>query len=158
MNPLPILADKIVRSSKLLAYAVETTPAEYHHWKPVAVGQTGEGRTIVDQLFEVGGIFAKFASIINKTEPVESNVDSETVESSVAIKFLSDSAESLSSAILAMDPERLSEVHDLGWAKMPIAFMLEMAHNNAIYHFGQVNYMQLLLGDKEFHMPPGFLD
>ncbi len=153
-----MLSQKIGRAAMLLAHAVETTPAEYYHWKPVAVGQTGEGRSIVDQLLEVGGIFTKFTSIIHGTDPVDQGFDKETVDGATAIKFMNDSAANLSAAILAMDEGRLTEVHDLGWAKMPIGFMIEMAHNNAIYHFGQVNYMQLLLGDPEFHMPPGFMD
>jgi hypothetical protein len=45
--------------------------------------------------------------------------------------------------------------HPLPWnadAKMTTADMMFFPYWNLVYHVGQINYIQLLLGDTEMHM------
>lgn len=158
MDPIKYYADKVVRAAKILAFAVENTPEEYRHWKPVAVGQSTEARSAIDQVVEVATIYYRFAAEIEGVDYEKPDAVNETMGSEDALAYLAESASVLSDAIKAMDPARLMEIRDLGFVTVPFAVAIDMAHNNAIYHFGQINYIQYLLGDTEFKMPPIFAE
>ena len=35
--------------------------------------------------------------------------------------------------------------------------LIEMPYRNMAYHCGQLNFIQTIYGDKEFHLPPTWL-
>jgi uncharacterized damage-inducible protein DinB len=58
----------------------------------------------------------------------------------------------LCEAIESVPTARLEESHEMPWGmSMTVADLLFMGYWNIVYHTGQVNYVQMLLGDTEMH-------
>ena len=60
--------------------------------------------------------------------------------------------ERLCAAIEAVPDSKLDESHQMPWGMaMTTGDLLFLGYWNMVYHWGQVNYIQMLLGDTEMH-------
>lgn len=153
-------AKLIERAATALAVWVETTPEDKLAWIPPVEGAAGV-RTVLQQVEEVVGINASMAGLLRgeKRDPAEEEKSAGGITTRTeAVERLKASATELASAIRDMPDSAFTQVYDTGWAKLPGAVLVELALNNMMYHGGQVNYVQMLAGDKEFHFPEDFFD
>lgn len=75
-----------------------------------------------------------------------------------AMKDLVASAEELATTIEHLDDSALLRTYETGLGPVKGKFLLEMPVNNMYYHGGQLNLIQLLYGDPEFHVPKDFTE
>ena len=60
----------------------------------------------------------------------------------------------LAAAIRAMTEADLSRVYAHPRAQISGENLIVMCYRNMAYHVGQINLIQMLYGDAEFHLPP----
>ncbi len=64
------------------------------------------------------------------------------------------SAAEVAAAIRALPDEALTRNYTMQLMTLSGEVLIDMPYRNMTYHGGQINLIQLLLGDKEFHMAP----
>lgn len=69
-----------------------------------------------------------------------------------ATAALRESLVELETALDEATDEVFGETRELPWGQSTVAEMCGMGAIHIAYHSGQLNYIQLLLGDEEFHM------
>ncbi|MBS1705634.1 MAG: hypothetical protein JST40_07145 [Armatimonadetes bacterium] len=131
--------------------SAKRTPADKLDWKPL-----DEGRSTLDQCQEVA-FCPTWGSGILKHRGMDPNVDWEaaqaaakqltTVEACEA-KFF-ELFEGLKAEIAAFPEAEMGESITLQWGTFTYMEIMEVPHWNVLYHWGQVNYIQTLYGDKE---------
>ena len=67
--------------------------------------------------------------------------------------MLIESSGALADAVAKGGEERLAQEYEVPFGKFTGWFLAEISLANMHYHAGQINYIQLLYGDKEFHFP-----
>lgn len=151
-------AKVIERAAEAVAVWLETTPEEKLGWIPLVEGSAGV-RSILQQMEEVSGINFAMAGLLRgeARDPAAEEKDKGTITTGAqAVQQLKESARTLAAAVRDMPDSAFTQVYDTGWAKLSGAALIELAANNMIYHGGQINYVQMLAGDKEFHFPNSF--
>lgn len=153
-------ARKIERMAASLAHFVSTTAPDKLDWCP-ATDETSQTRSVLAQVKECVGVNRYTAALLRGETPEvpggPSTPSIEFADSEDAQKQLIDSGHELADAVRALDESALTHVYP-HW-RGPIAgeIIIEMAYRNMAYHAGQVNMIQLLSGDTEFHVPPSWL-
>lgn len=64
------------------------------------------------------------------------------------------SAAEVAAVIRAMPDEAMNQTFRTTSLTMTGEVLMDMPYRNMTYHGGQINFIQLLLGDKEFHTVP----
>jgi DinB superfamily len=136
-----------------LLRTAEFVPVEKRDWVP-----QGKARTFYDFMAECalvsdwGAAFFQTGKFPPHDPEAYSRARAE-LDTLEKIKAAGDPAiERLCAAIEAIPDAKLAESHDLPWGMtMTMADMLFMGYWNLTYHMGQVNYIQMLLGDTEMH-------
>ena len=64
------------------------------------------------------------------------------------------SAAEVAAAIRALPDDALTRNYQTQMMTLLGEVLIDMPYRNMTYHGGQINFIQLLLGDKEFHMAP----
>lgn len=146
------------RMAEALAYFLTTMPEEKLRWQPMLEGSAGT-RSVYQQVSECVLVNRYFAALLRgETSATPSNTLPDIAFAGVedAQQQLRDSANELAEAILALGDERLTETiaHPRGLI-LAENFIL-MAYRNMAYHAGQLNFIQTLYGDAEFHVPPNW--
>jgi hypothetical protein len=138
--------------------AAEALPADKEAWSP-----GGEARTVLDQMREVATQAAWFLPIIRDRKVPEFDrhaiLEAKRLrESFDTIEQCAEAARSstveLCQAISAFPESRLDEEIVMpfgGGSAMTMADVLGLPYWNMVYHLGQINQIQLALGDKEMH-------
>src|ERR1044072_1511125 len=144
-------AGEIEGAAKAMAHWVSTTPEEKLSWKPKAEGGEGEGRDIYDQVFECAQVNRRFANTLKGVPNGEWVADSTYKSSAEATDDLKASAAELASVVRELDDEALARQYTTGMGPMPGSLCISIALGNMYYHGGQINLIQMMLGDKEFH-------
>jgi hypothetical protein len=151
-------AGVIERSAEAVAHWVATTPEDKLNWIPEVEGCQGV-RTAYQQIEEMVGVNYGMAALLSGT-PKNVDGDSEskvTIDSpQAAVESLKASAAAVAGVVRGLSDEALSTVYDAGFAKLKGSTIMELCAGNMMYHGGQVNYIQMLCGDKEFHVPDTF--
>lgn len=158
-----VAAQRVRKAAQDLIIAVSTTPEDRLHWKPMDCG-----RPVLNQAIECGFANLKWAATIRNREftiippETEQSIKSrfrEEIEggcwSGETVKEqLSATADELACAILTVRDEELDHVI-VAPAPYPESYLLVECFNhpywNMIYHLGQINYIQTLLGDRADH-------
>jgi hypothetical protein len=148
-------AVSIEHAAKALATGIETTPAERLDWQPTTEG-SAKTRSILEQCGEVIGLNYMAASLLSGRGRPERPAEEPKLDGPTAIAQVQASAQALAAAVRALPDDQFNTVHDLGFAKLTSAQVMEIALGNMSYHWGQLNLIQLLYGDTEFHIPPDF--
>lgn len=156
------IQDQVVKQTQRalgdLIRAVDALPADKVDWAPAEVA-----RSAFNQLQEVALSPNFFLKIIKEGESPEFK-DHAKSEADRIRKSITDlegckaaameQTAVLCSAISAFPDERLDDEVTLpfgGGTVMSMADILGLHAWNMVYHLGQVNYIQLMLGDKEMH-------
>lgn len=127
-------------------------------WAPM-----GDARPVLSQMQEVATAGAWFVPLVRDRKPPEFDEHArretvrlrqtyDTIEK--CIEAARDSTSELCQAIAAFPDSALEEEMQLpfgGGVVMTMADVLGMHNWNMVYHLGQINQIQLMLGDKEMH-------
>ena len=136
-----------------LMRTAEFVPDDKRNWIP-----QGKARTFHDFLAECV-IIADWSAHFLETgqfppfDPEAYNRSRAELDTLEKIKAAGQPAvERCCAAAEAVPDEKLEESHELPWGMtMTVADLLFMTYWNITYHWGQVNYIQMLLGDTEMH-------
>lgn|GEM_PF-594995 len=158
-----VAAERILKAAQDVILAVSATPEDRLHWKPMDCG-----RPVLNQAIECGLANMKWAATIRnraftlvppETELALKASYREEIEggcwSGETVKYqLRKSAQELAHAIFSVQDDELS-LPILAPPPFSDTYLLVECFNhpywNMIYHLGQINYIQTLLGDREDH-------
>ncbi len=158
-----VAAQRGRKAAQDLVIAVSNTPEDRLHWKPMDCG-----RPVLNQAIECGFANMKWAATIRNREftPIPPETEQlikarfrEEIEggcwSGETVKEqLRATADELAGAILTVRVDELDCVI-MAPPPYPDSYLLVECFNhpywNMIYHLGQINYIQTLLGDRADH-------
>lgn len=161
MNAQEYMAEQIERMGPILAHFVAATVPDKLTWKPLVEGST-EGstatRSILEQMAECVGVNHSFAALLRgEGAPVGAMTLPELRNTQEAETQLIDSAKTLAAVVRALDDDALTRTFQTRRGATTGKNLMIAAYRNMAYHAGQINLIQLLTGDAEFHTPPGWL-
>lgn len=136
-----------------LIRAARAVPTERHNWSPGGVARNTiylVAHCAATNLF-FAAIFSSSPLPYQTTEEREAAVEGcETIDQAEAL--LNRSVTAVCDAIVALPEQRIGEQMVMPWGeRMPVALSLLAPANHMQYHEGQINYLQTLLGDDEYH-------
>ena len=149
-------AQALRHASKALVRIVKSTQPDKIEWSPL-----DQGRTVLDQVQECAVIcFLSQDTFSKAIQPVfdfelfgRKKVEFNTIEK--ALEAIETNTEALAKIFEAFPEESLSMMVHLpfGPGGMTVSFgeFMMMPSQNMVYHYGQINYIQTLYGDKEMH-------
>jgi uncharacterized damage-inducible protein DinB len=138
---------------EILVKVSAASPDDKWNWEPLE-----NGRSIQDQMTECCMANTKWASILttriyaNLNPEIREAIRSACATSAGTRAKLTDTANLLASAILAVPDNDLDQVIETEWGPYTVADCLGHAYWNMVYHEGQINYIQTLYGDFEEHV------
>ena len=148
-------AEKIESGAELLAFWLGTVPEDKRSWTPEVPGAAGL-RTVLEMVAECAAANRFFAGLLRREtpqgfNPFEVKANYATLEA--AQQDLISSATECAAAVRALGDEDLVAEFTLRRGAMKGYQVIEFPYRNMAYHSGQLNYVQLLYGDAEFHLP-----
>ena len=147
-------AEKIEGAAKLLAFWLSAMPEDKQSWVPEVVGAAGL-RTAREQVAECAAANRFFATLLRGEKAIPFRpfeVKSEYASSEEAQQDLIASAAECAAAVRGLSEADLEKEYRLRWS-MTGYQVIEFPYRNMTYHSGQLNQLQLLYGDTEFHIP-----
>jgi uncharacterized damage-inducible protein DinB len=154
--------DHLVRTTQKAAEdvirAAQAVPADHWDWAPM-----GAARSVFSQMQEIATTADFFLPILKdgKAPPFDEHARREAVrirQSHDTLEKCIDGARrgvsELCQAISAFPDARLEEEISLpfgGGITMTMAEVLALPSWNMVYHLGQINQIQLMLGDRDMH-------
>ncbi len=150
-------ARQIEKAASILAKFVESTHEDKLTWRP-ATGEHSVTRSVLEQVAECVFVHHRFQCIL-RDEPLPTPPESFDRFRSApeAIKELKDSAKALAELVRTMDTAALARDYNSHRGPMPGAMIIQFPIRNMTYHMGQINMIQLLYGDAEFHIDAEFI-
>lgn len=148
-------AEKIESGGALLAFWLGTVPEEKCRWTPEVPGAAGL-RTVLEMVAECSAANRFFAGLLRRETPQGFNpfdVKADYASLEAAQQDLLSSATECAAAVRALSDEDLMAEFVLRRGAMKGYQIIEFPYRNMAYHGGQLNYVQLLYGDTEFHLP-----
>ncbi|WP_394796521.1 DinB family protein [Armatimonas sp.] len=150
-------ADKIEGTAKLLAFWLGAMPEDKQSWVPVVEGAAGL-RTAREQVAECAAANRFFAVLLKGEKPTPFSpfdVKSEYASLEEAQQDLITSATECAAVVRGLSDADLAKEFVLRRGAMPGYQIIDFPYRNMAYHAGQINQLQLLYGDTEFHIPKG---
>ena len=140
-----------------LVKTVQSVPEDKLQWKPL-----DNGRAILDLLGEVAqtaGMATDIARSRGETKPSREmfhgwGKEREGWTREVALEQLESQTQNLLAAINELSEEELAQDVTMpmhGGVTMPLAAWIMMAYRSFISRYAQINYIQTLYGDFDFH-------
>jgi len=161
MTVFEFQARRIERIAEAVAHFVDTTDPTRLDWRPPCEGGI-QSRSVLDQLAEIIQVNRYFTALLREETPEPGTVAREsptrsftTVEEGKA--QLLASARALADTIRSLDESMLTRTYPHRRGPVLGENLLEMPYRNMAYHAGQMNFIQTLAGDPEFHVPPTWL-
>ena len=121
----------------------------------------GEARSVLSQLVECATLPFFFTSLLAgqpmdlsspETQAKRKDLEASITSVDTAEAVSNQSHEALFAAIAALPESKLEEKCPVPWnPDTTFADVVFFAYWNLVYHIGQINYIQLLLGDTEMH-------
>lgn len=145
------VAEQTERVATALADFAATTAPDRLSWELSAEGG-GQTRTILDQISECVGVNFRFAALLRGEPAPEASPALQTVAG--AQKQLTASAEALAAAIRGLSDDALETLIQMPRGPLLTRNLMLAPYRNMAYHAGQINFIQMLAGDTEFHAPP----
>jgi hypothetical protein len=154
--------DQVVRATQRalddIVRAAEAVPESKLGWVPM-----GEARSVLSQMQEIAASGDWFIPIVRdrtlpafdehaRKESARMRAANDTLEK--CIEAAKEGTSALCREIAHFPSESLEDELVLpfgGGIRMTMADILMLHYQNMTYHLGQINYVQLLLGDKEMH-------
>ena len=150
------MAEQTERTADSLAHFIGTTPEEKQTWKPTTEGAAGT-RSALEQAAECAVVNRLIAGLLRgESLPMpDPNVPPLTfANGQEAQEALTSSAQELAAAIRGMSEEDLNRTYQHPRGQFLGRNLIMMCLRNMAYHAGQINLIQMLYGDTEFHVPP----
>lgn len=154
--------DQVVRATQKalddVCRAAQSVPEDKIEWIPM-----GDARSVLSQMQEVATAGAWFIPLVRdrkqpefdehaRKEAIKIRQSYDTLDK--CIEAARNSTSDLCQAIAAFPESALEEEMNLpfgGGVVMTMADVLGMHNWNLVYHLGQINQIQLMLGDREMH-------
>jgi hypothetical protein len=152
------VADQTERMGAALAHFIRTTDASRLDWQPQIPG-AAQTRSVLEQVGECVDVNRKLAALINRADLASApgfNPDVAFAGADDAAEQLILSVRELTAAIGAMSDSDLTSEFQHPRARIKGANLILMPLRNMAYHAGQINMIQMLAGDSEFHVPPNW--
>lgn len=153
MTVTDYIARQTERIADSLAHFVASTPDDRLVWHP-ALEKSAQTRSVLEQITECIAVNRLIASILRGAEGVTGYPEVAVANGQDAQEQLVMSARELAAAIRALSPEDLTRSWAHPRGPMLGENIIMTGLRNMAYHAGQVNLIQLLYGDAEFHVPP----
>jgi hypothetical protein len=150
------MARQTERMADSLAHFIATTPEDRLVWHPSVEG-AAPTRSILEQVSECVVVNRMIAALVRGGAAPQTSPDAPPIRfanGQDAQEQLVASARELAAAIRMMTDADLARVYNHPRAKMSGENVIMMCLRNMAYHAGQANFIQLLYGDTEFHVPP----
>jgi hypothetical protein len=146
------LAEEARGNGRLLSYCLESTNCD-KAWKPSV---KGSGRSMLEQADECAKLNHMVAAMLRGQQPSggEGPLITDATQAANAVMA---SANDLANALEGMQDAELDKMVQLPFGTYPARFAAGISNANMIYHWGQINYIELLDGDAEFRIPPEFV-
>ena len=146
--------DKIECMAASLAHFVATTAEDRLDWCP-ATDEKSQTRLVMQQVSECVAVNRYTAALLRGETPTHIPGWREAPAiSQDAQEQLVASGQELAAAVRALDEEALTRVYPHVRGPLSGEIVMELLHRNMAYHAGQINMIQLLTGDTEFHVLP----
>lgn len=156
MNAQEYMAEQVEKMGPILAHYIATTAPDKLNWQPSVEG-SAPTRSVLEQIGECIAV-NRFMAAMLRGEDVKPPVGGWQVpnfaDAQDAQNQLIDSTTQLADAIRKMNDDDLSRTFQMRRGPTSGKNLMMMAYRNMAYHGGQINFIQLLTGDEEFHMPP----
>lgn len=147
----------IEKCAHFMGLFVMSTPEDRLRWRP-AIDEKSKTRSILDQVGEC--IFAnqRFVHYLRSETPPPAPEEWDTfANADEAVAILKESATKLAAIVRTMSSEDLARTYNTHRGPMLGALMIQFPVRNMTYHMGQINFIQLLYGDAEFHIDQEFV-
>ncbi len=126
--------------------SAKAVPEEKRDWSP------GGAATTTTWMVNHCAKFPRFIiASITRMEPVLDAFSTPDLGFDEAVANLENATDALCAFVATVPEEQMSQSITFRWAPMTVSQTLRMHHWNNTYHLGQVNYIQLLIGDREMH-------
>lgn len=146
-------ARKVLRIARTLAHFVATTPADKLDWC-ACLDEQSCTRSVLDQINECVACNRYIATLLGGGESPSASCrpifDAQTAQEELLL-----SAEELAAVLRIMPEEALTKPFTMPSMTVTGEVLIDLPTRNMAYHGGQINFLQLLLGDKESHTPSG---
>lgn len=147
------VAEQTERIAAALADFVGTTDPACLGWEPALEG-SGQTRSVLDQIAECVSVNSLFAALLRGTVvPEDTPAPQNAAEAQAQIVA---SAGELAAAICAVPDEALEDSLETPRGAVLVKNLVLASYRNMAYHAGQINFIQMLAGDTEFHTPPNW--
>lgn len=148
------VARQTERMAESLAHFVAATPDDCLVWHPAS--GDGHARSALEQIGECVSVNRYMAALLRAeavSPPQGGWPDVQFANGQDAQEQLVASAREAAAAIEALPDAALHEHFQLRRGPTPGENLIMMPYRNMAYHAGQVNLIQVLAGDTEFHVP-----
>ena len=146
----------IQKSALMFATFIRSTREDKLRWQP-SIDNESKTRSVLEQVGECIYANVRFWHILSGQTPPVPPSEWDTFESADdAANQLVTSANQLASLVRGMDSADLAREYPTHRGPMPGALAMQFPVRNMTYHMGQVNMIQLLYGDTEFHIDEEF--
>jgi hypothetical protein len=150
-------ARKIERMAASLAHFITATDPARLDWRPT-VDEKSQTRSVLAQAGECVAANRYTAALLRgeNTPPIPGRDGNPLVtlaSSDEAEQQLIASGQELAAAVRALEEGALAHLYPHWRGPVQGEVMIEVAYRNMAYHAGQINMIQLLAGDTEFHVP-----
>jgi hypothetical protein len=135
-----------------VSHWVMTTDQTKLDWTPELNGNRC-CRSVYDQIEECAGVLNGIAKLVRGQEwpPEEEKEKADYKSGEEACEALKAAAANYAAAMRSADESVLDGTFKMPWGEAPASFMISLAVANMNYHGGQINAIQMMLGDQEFH-------
>ncbi len=154
MNATEYMARQTVQIAKSLIHFLQTTESVRLNWK-LELSAGNSTRSALEQAAECVEVNRLISSLL-KGEPAALRGDLTLTDAEEAENLLLESAQALAAAISSMSDADLDKEYQHPRAIIRGENLIMMAYRNMAYHAGQINFIQTLAGDTEFHAPPNW--
>lgn len=147
---------KIERMAASLAHFVATTPADKLNWCP-ATDANSQTRSVLAQVAECVQVNRYTAALLRGETSDFAFLLATFPDGEEAQRHLIASGQEFAQSVRGLDEGALAHLYPHWRGLLSGEVLIEAPYRNMAYHAGQINMIQLLAGDKEFHLPPTWL-
>ena len=133
-------------SEAMFIAAVKGIPEDKRNWSP-----GGEATTVNWNINHVAHFPVFIKASIEAMAP-SFDFNAADLDFDEAIESLRAATADFCEYIKSVPAEKLDQEIEFPWGKYPVSAVLSWHEWNLTYHFGQVSYIQLILGDKEMYV------
>ncbi len=135
-------------STYMLTAAANAVPADKRDWSPGGLATSTS--VLVSHCADFPSWIRKTIETGQMAEGANIGATQETYEEAMA--RLQVETDAFCAWVTTLTPEDLAKELVFPWETTTAQAMLRYHHWNNTYHYGQINYIQLILGDAEMHM------